>query len=705
MSATGPAGGPGGPGLTGVPDELAADLGLLRLRAEAAFLARLNAGSGFADPRAPTQIHLLDPAASARLGRAAARPSDTHRRQAAEVAAAIAAAEAVRPATGDGSRLGVAATRLGLTPAEAALLRLAAAYAIDRDTRELVHAMAGRRRPALYLDVAAEILPALAAPPAVAAALHPRGPLREGEWLGVGDEPAPAVALARRLIDWLLGDDRLPPPLDDVAALGLADPVWIPPAVADEVAAIATRVAAAAEPVAILIQGARGSGRRAVAHALAARLGHALLGADLGELLAADGKPRGALVRVFLAEARLRAAVPYLGGVEALVGEREVERGAIAALRRGPSPLVLGGSGRGVATLPLGRPFHLVRMPRADLDDRARAWQASLAAVGAAVPAGATVELAGRYVLGPGAIAEVTREASGFAAARGAAVDRDTLEEAVTRRLSIQLGAFGSVLTRKARFDEMVLPADVVLALRDMIAMVGGRAQILERWGYQRHLGISRGVSALFSGEPGTGKTMAASVIASELGLELIRIDLSQVVSKWVGETEKNLGRIFDEAQDAAAMLLFDEADALFGKRTDVKSAQDRYANLEVNYILQRMETFDGVSVLTTNLESSIDQALQRRLNFRVRFPEPEVEERALLWRKLLPPETALADAPFERLAERFEMTGGYIKNAIVRAAVIAAREGRGLTVDDLWTGAHNEYAEMGKVLSSLTRT
>jgi hypothetical protein len=453
------------------------------------------------------------------------------------------------------------------------------------------------------------------------------------------------------------------------------------------------------------VQGARGGGRRAVAATIASRLGKPVLLAELADLLPADVKPRGALVRVFLAEARLRDAVPYVGGVEALAGEREIERGAIAALKRGPALLVVGGSGRGVASLPLDRPFHVVHMARVDLDDRERAWTTSLAAVGAQLADGATAELAGRYVIGPGAIAEVAREAASFAAARGGAVDRDTLEDAVTRRLSIRLGAFGSVLTRKARFEEMVLPDDVVEALRDMIAMVGQRAQILERWGYQRHLGISRGVSALFSGEPGTGKTMAASVVASELGLELIRIDLSQVVSKWVGETEKNLGKIFDEAQDAAAMLLFDEADALFGKRTEVKSAQDRYANLEVNYILQRMESFDGVSVLTTNFESSIDQALQRRLNFRVRFPEPEVGERVELWKKLLPPETALGDAPFERLAERFEMTGGYIKNAIVRAAVIAAREGRAMTVDDLWSGAHNEYAEMGKVLSTLTRT
>jgi SpoVK/Ycf46/Vps4 family AAA+-type ATPase len=287
-----------------------------------------------------------------------------------------------------------------------------------------------------------------------------------------------------------------------------------------------------------------------------------------------------------------------------------------------------------------------------------------------------------------------------MATALGAPVDRAALEAAVGRRLSLRLGTFGTVVGRKARFAELVLPDDVVDLLRDMITMVRERAQILERWGYQRHLGLSRGVSALFSGEPGTGKTMAASVIASELGLELIRIDLATVVSKYVGETEKNLARIFDEAQDAHAMLLFDEADSLFGKRTELKSAQDRFANLEVNYILQRMETFDGISVLTTNFESAIDPALQRRLNFRIRFPEPEPAERAELWRRLLPPDTRVdGDIDFAALADRFEMTGGYIKNAIVRAAVIAARAGRGVTAEDLWSGALHEYAEMGKVM------
>jgi SpoVK/Ycf46/Vps4 family AAA+-type ATPase len=336
-------------------------------------------------------------------------------------------------------------------------------------------------------------------------------------------------------------------------------------------------------------------------------------------------------------------------------------------------------------------------MARAELADRDAAWRAGLAAVNG--PAAEAGELAARYVIGPGAIAEVVREADAYARAASTPLDRDTVESAVARRLSLRIGSYGAVVSRKARMTELVLPADVIDTLRDMIAMVRERAKILETWGYQRHLGISRGVSALYSGEPGTGKTMAASVVASELGLELVRIDLSAVVSKFVGETEKNLAKIFDEAQDAHALLLFDEADSLFGKRTELKTAQDRFANLEINYILQRMETFDGVSVLTTNAESAIDPALQRRLNFRIRFPEPEVEEREQLWRQLLPPQTGLSDADFRSLAERFEMTGGYIKNAVIRAAYLAAASAeRRITADTLLLAAQREWEDLGKL-------
>ena len=682
-----------------VPAPWASLVAATRLRAERALLVRLNRGAGFADPRAPTQVYLRDDAASARLGQLALRPNDTHRKAAAAVDAALAAVEAAAPP----SPLAPLVARAGLTAAEAALIAIAIAAAIDDDTRELTHALAGRRRAGLYLDVCSELSDALADSAARAAAAHPRAALVDTGLLLVDD--AGLVRAHPRLASWALGEPRLPPPLDELATVVPDDRTWLPDALLAEADAVAARLVAGAEPAAVLILGARGSGRRTVATRIARALGGPALIADLAELLAAGGPDRTAMVRLLLGEALLRGAVPVFTGADALAGERDSERATLAALGRARGAVILAAAGRALTSVPLGRPFHLIRMPRSDLDDRERAWTAALTAVTAAVPATDGAELAGRYVLGPGAIAEVVAEAARFAAARGGAIDRAAIEDSIGRRLSIRLGSYGTLITRKARFDEMVLPEDVVSSMRDMIAMVRQRSMILERWDYQRHLGISRGVSALYSGEPGTGKTMAASVIASELGLELIRIDLSQVISKWVGETEKNLGRIFDEAHDANAMLLFDEADALFGKRTEVKSAQDKHANLEVNYILQRMETFDGVSVLTTNFESSIDQALQRRLNFRVRFPEPEVDERAALWQKLLPPATGLTDAPYDRLAQRFEMTGGYIKNAIVRAAVTAAREERMLTVDDLWTGAHAEYAEMGKVLSTHTRT
>nr|MBA3540865.1 ATP-binding protein [Deltaproteobacteria bacterium] len=419
-------------------------------------------------------------------------------------------------------------------------------------------------------------------------------------------------------------------------------------------------------------------------------------------LVALERRSRASVLANIVAAARLRDAVILLAEVDALYDDRgelaSDHRDALASI---PGVVIATTSGRG--HVELHRPQLSITMPRMELVDRDRAWTFALQHHGGQ-PTDAA-ELAGRYVIGPGAIAEVVGEAQRYAAAAGTPLDRDALEASVGRRLTVRLGTYGTVVHRKALFSELVLPDDVVDTLHDMVAMVRERTKILEQWGYQRHLGISRGVSGLFSGEPGTGKTMAASVVASELGLELVRIDLSAVVSKYVGETEKNLGKIFDEAQDAHAMLLFDEADSLFGKRTELKSAQDRFANLEVNYILQRMETFDGVSVLTTNAEAAIDPALQRRLNFRIRFPEPEPDEREQLWRRLLPPQAGLHEAlDFAALADKFDMTGGYIKNAVVRAAVIAARAGRALTADDLWAGAHHEYVEMGKVMPQLAR-
>jgi AAA+ superfamily predicted ATPase len=682
-------------------DPLSAAIASVRLHAEAALLRRLNAGAGFADPRLASQIYLRDTAALGRLAGGTLRPHGTHRKAAGELADALASAEPA--AFVEPSRLAVMTERLGIDAAASGALLVAVAYALDLDTRELCHALAPRRSPALYLETCADILEA--EPARLVRAIAPGGVLRRNRALTVeGDGLSASLEVPAAALAWLLGDDALQPPLAallELIAPGAELGVVLPPAALEAIDALVSRVGDAA-PVAVVVRGPRGSGRRAAAHRLARALDRPLVVIPIPALVALEARTRAPLLGQALAAARLRGAVPLLADADALYDERgDVAPEHGDAIAHIPGLVIASSSGRG-GHLELRRPQLAVALPRTELADRERAWHAALEPHALAGDAG---ELAARSVIGPGAIAEIVVEASRYAAAAHASVGRDAIEASVGRRLSLRLGTYGTVVHRKARFSELVLPDDVIDTLHDMIAMVRERAQILERWGYQRHLGISRGVAGLYSGEPGTGKTMAASVVASELGLELVRIDLSAVVSKYVGETEKNLAKIFDEAQDAHAMLLFDEADSLFGKRTELKTAQDRFANLEVNYILQRMESFDGVSVLTTNAESSIDPALQRRLNFRIRFPEPEVDEREKLWRQLLPPQAGLHDGvDFHSLAERFDMTGGYIKNAVVRAAVIAARAGRGLIADDLWVGAHHEYVEMGKVMPALPR-
>jgi hypothetical protein len=698
-----------------VTAELAPHVRRVRLAAEAAVWRRRNAGAGLVDTRAPGEVYLRDPAAAARFTAGTLKPQQAFRKVAGEVDAAL--AELDRALAAHASRLTALGERLGLDAGARELVAVALAYELDDDTRELVHALAPRRRPALWAEVARELSPALPDAAAMFAALHPASPAH-GLFAVDGDGIASTLVLRPATTSWLGGDDRLPPPLDAIADAHAADgagAVWLPPALVEQLAPVVPRLAGSAAPV-LVVRGARGSGRRGVALHVARALGRPAIVCGMDRLVELEKATGRDLLSELLLEAATRGAVAVLGEVDALAGEADLDPRRRLGLARHQGPLVVTSSGRAGA-IDAGRANVVVTMPRASLVDREHAWRhavgrivaataASASAASAApLPAGLADELAGRYVLGPGAIAEVADEAVRAARSAGVAIDRDGIEGAVGRRLSLRLGAFGTVVARKAMFTELVLPDEVIDTLRDMIAMVRERSQILERWGYQRHLGLSRGVSALFSGEPGTGKTMAASVLASELGLELVRIDLATVVSKYVGETEKNLARIFDEAQDAHAMLLFDEADSLFGKRTELKSAQDRFANLEVNYILQRMESFDGISVLTTNAENAIDQALQRRLNFRVRFPEPEIDERAQLWQRLLPPDARVdGEIDYRGLAERFDMTGGYIKNAIVRAAVIAARAGRGVTSEDLWTGALHEYAEMGKVMHSLPR-
>jgi hypothetical protein len=250
-----------------------------------------------------------------------------------------------------------------------------------------------------------------------------------------------------------------------------------------------------------------------------------------------------------------------------------------------------------------------------------------------------------------------------------------------------------------ARWEDLVLPDKVLSTLRDIAAQVRHRSRVYDDWGFAAKGARGLGITVMFTGDSGTGKTMAAEVLANDLGLELYRIDLSTVVSKYIGETEKNLRRVFDAAETSGAILLFDEADALFGKRSDVKDSHDRYANIEVSYLLQRMEEYRGLAILTTNMKGALDRAFQRRLRFVVQFPFPDVQMRERIWRGVFPAATPATGLDFARLA-RLNIAGGGVRSIAMNAAFLAARDAASVSMQHLATAARAEFAKSDKNLS-----
>jgi SpoVK/Ycf46/Vps4 family AAA+-type ATPase len=250
-------------------------------------------------------------------------------------------------------------------------------------------------------------------------------------------------------------------------------------------------------------------------------------------------------------------------------------------------------------------------------------------------------------------------------------------------------------------WDDIVLPADTVAQMREICSYVEHRHTVYEQWGFGRKLALGLGLMALFAGESGTGKTMAAEIIAGALGLDLYKIDLSNVISKYIGETEKNLNRIFAEAETSNAILFFDEADALFGKRSEVKDAHDRYANIETAYLLQKMEEYDGVVILATNLKMNIDEAFLRRMHFVVDFPVPSEDDRRRIWQGALPAQLPLApDVDFDFLARKFKVTGGNIRNITLLAAFLAAGDGQVVRMEHMVQATRREFQKIGRMVT-----
>ncbi len=431
-----------------------------------------------------------------------------------------------------------------------------------------------------------------------------------------------------------------------------------------------------------------GYGKRSAICAATARLGMRVLQIN-AQAVATTRVEAEQQLRGLARECRLLDLVPVFSNADALLGagnvpdrfdviEKEFTQGYFAT-----------------STNPLARPWQnaprIITVSEIDRGQRCELWSR-------VVPTASTNDvelLTSLYPLSPSLITAVGR------ASRGSDVDAPAqlVEAGVRSVLDGRLAGLATRMSVSQSWTDIVLPDQPGSAVIEILSRVRDRARVYDDWGFRTKLSKGLGITALFSGPPGTGKSMAAGLIGRELRSEVYQVDLSKIASKWIGETEKNLATLFDVAEAGNAILLFDEADAVFGKRTGVKSSNDRYANQETNYLLQRFESYSGICILTTNHEHAMDDAFRRRLSVHARFPMPEVDERAAIWAALLPKTAPIeGELRLGELAKTFVMSGGYIRNAVLRAAFLAANDRGAIDASRLWQAAQIEYEAIGRV-------
>jgi hypothetical protein len=445
----------------------------------------------------------------------------------------------------------------------------------------------------------------------------------------------------------------------------------------------------------ILLAGREGTGRRQFAARVAAGLGQPLLLLPAGRIAARDEDLTDAILVARMTNALLAVSVEGLAP-DTYAGRIAGAPLPIFALAGEPGPWE-----RALASWPnLTRRFAVPAF-----DERRSLWRAALRGEGLRAAPTAVDAVAGRFRLSQGAVERAARDARVAQlriAGESGTVQSPGLMEAARRQCVLDLGQFACRVDARPGWDDLVLPAGALQQLRDLAGAAAERDRVYENWGMGTiGRGSGRGVAALFTGSSGTGKTMSAAVIARATGLDLWRIDLSAVVSKYIGETEKNLERIFSGARDGDAILLFDEADALFGKRSEVRDAHDRYANIEVAYLLQRLEDHDGVSILSSNFSRNVDQAFIRRLHYIVEFPMPDAKLRERLWRKAFARETPVDDRiDYGFLASQFQLAGGDIRSAALDAAFLAASDEGVISMAHILRAVSRQMLKQGRLPS-----
>ncbi|HEX4962812.1 MAG TPA: ATP-binding protein [Thermoanaerobaculia bacterium] len=537
-------------------------------------------------------------------------------------------------------------------------------------------------------------------------AASPQGPLRHWRLLEVGREGGlmtSPLRLDERVLHYLRGLD-----VTDERLAGIAEP--LPPAralvpshraLAERLARAWARTAGGAPPPVAELTGAEPEGKREVFAAAAVALGLSGMIVAAGALPVSPGELDG-LVRLLGREAAFGHAALFVDAQELEPADalRDAALSRLAESFRGPLALAVRDRRR-----PRRRTVLPLEVEKPTPAEQAGLWRAFLGPAAAELN-GHLEGLTAQFDLSAAAIRSAAAEALSTTdegeepapAALGAVLWQASLGQARPR-----LEALAQRIRPAAGWDTLVLPERERQVLSEIAVHVRRRSRVYGDWGFAARGSRGLGVSALFAGPSGTGKTMAAEVLAGELGLDLFRIDLSAVVSKYIGETEKNLRQVFDAAEGGGAILLFDEADALFGKRSEVKDSHDRYANIEVGYLLQRMEAYRGLAILTSNLKNSLDPAFLRRLRFVVQFPFPDAALREEIWRRVFPPETPLAGLDYPLLA-RLGVAGGNIRNIALSAAFLAADAdggGEPVRMAHVLRAAQSEYAKIEKPLTA----
>jgi hypothetical protein len=595
--------------------------------------------------------------------------------------------------------------RFGLSSFERDVLLLCAGVELEASLASLLASAqgdAGRSYPTFSLALAA-------LPGAHWSALSPQAPLRHWrlmEVVGAGSTPLTLCPLRidERVLNYLVGvqhlDERLAGMVHFQPSASTAEEL---PAshqrLCERMARLWSNAIAGDLPVVQLL-GNDPSARRRVTAAAFARLDFSMAILP-GLALPVEARELDAFLRLWEREAALSQA-GLLIECEGMEGPDPLREAALGRLVEACGGLLVISTGER-RRLSAERTVLSFDVSRPTPAEQRLAWQAALGGLAPAAN-GQVDRLVAQFNLSSAAIASASAE---FNSALEMAVDGSgsaapdlgwALWEACRRQARPRLDDLAQRIETQAGWDDLVLPELQLRVLQQISVAVRQRATVYEEWGFSDKTHRGLGISALFSGASGTGKTLAAEILANELRLDLYRIDLSQVVSKYIGETEKNLRRVFDAAEDGGAVMLFDEADALFGKRSEVKDSHDRYANIEVSYLLQRMEAYRGLAILTTNLKSALDNAFLRRIRFIVHFPFPGPSQRAEIWRRVFPASTPTSGLDIERLSQ-LNVAGGNIFNIALQAAFLAAEAGETVHMHHLLRAAQAEYSKLEKTL------